>query len=160
MFHITLYLCRRLRYRKPKLTTVGESLRWSRDTLYPLKLVLTSPTSGGRLVGRYSSRLRTQAMEFSFLVLCSSHCTSVLEEGIDFGSLMLRTAPPCSGASNYTSVQLFATFSEQLRALQNPISVSMSPNRISGAVNSVTAASNPIPTAVQILYRVCYLISF
>jgi hypothetical protein len=38
-----------------KLTTVGESLRWPRDTLYPLKLALTSPTSGGRSVGRYSS---------------------------------------------------------------------------------------------------------
>jgi hypothetical protein len=38
-----------------KLTTVGESLRWPRDTLYTLKLVLTSPTSGGRSVGRYSS---------------------------------------------------------------------------------------------------------
>jgi hypothetical protein len=34
-----------------KLTTVGESLRWPRDTLYPLKLVLTSPTRGGRSVG-------------------------------------------------------------------------------------------------------------
>jgi hypothetical protein len=34
---------------------VGESLRRPRDTLYPLKLVLTSPTSGGRSVGRYSS---------------------------------------------------------------------------------------------------------
>jgi hypothetical protein len=38
-----------------KLTTVGESLRWPHYTLYPLKLVLTSPTSGGRSVGRYSS---------------------------------------------------------------------------------------------------------
>jgi hypothetical protein len=38
-----------------KLTTMGESFRWTRDTLYPLKLALTSPTSGGRSVGRYSS---------------------------------------------------------------------------------------------------------
>jgi hypothetical protein len=30
---------------------VGDSLRWPRDTLYPLKLALTSPTSGGRSVG-------------------------------------------------------------------------------------------------------------
>jgi hypothetical protein len=44
-----------LRSRKPKLTTVGESLCWPRDTLYPLKLVLTLPTSGGRSIGRYSS---------------------------------------------------------------------------------------------------------
>jgi hypothetical protein len=43
------------RSRKPKLTTVGESLRRPRDTLYPLKFALTSPTSGGRSFGRYSS---------------------------------------------------------------------------------------------------------
>jgi hypothetical protein len=30
---------------------VGDSLRWQRDTLYPLKLALTSPKSGGRSVG-------------------------------------------------------------------------------------------------------------
>jgi hypothetical protein len=30
--------------------TVGDSLRWPRDNLYPLKLALTSPTSGGRSV--------------------------------------------------------------------------------------------------------------
>jgi hypothetical protein len=42
---------KRLRSRKPKLTTVGDSLRWPRDTLYPLKSALTSLTSGGRSVG-------------------------------------------------------------------------------------------------------------
>jgi hypothetical protein len=30
---------------------VGDSLRWPRDPLYPLKLALISPTSGGRSVG-------------------------------------------------------------------------------------------------------------
>jgi hypothetical protein len=29
----------------------GDSLRWPRDTLYPLKSALTSPKSGGRSVG-------------------------------------------------------------------------------------------------------------
>jgi hypothetical protein len=38
--------------------------RWPRGTLYPQKLSLTSPTSGGRSVGILRSR--TQAMEFSF----------------------------------------------------------------------------------------------
>jgi hypothetical protein len=33
-------------------------------TLYPQKLAITSPTSGGRLVG--IDRSRTQTMEFSF----------------------------------------------------------------------------------------------
>jgi hypothetical protein len=36
----------------------GDPLRWLRNTLYPQKLVLTSPTSGGRSVGIV--RLRTK----------------------------------------------------------------------------------------------------
>jgi hypothetical protein len=40
----------------------GDSLRWPRDTLYPLKLALTSPTSGGRSVGIV--RWRTKIPEF------------------------------------------------------------------------------------------------
>jgi hypothetical protein len=36
----------------------GDPLRWPRDTLYPKKLALTSPTSGGRSVGIV--RLRTK----------------------------------------------------------------------------------------------------
>jgi hypothetical protein len=40
----------------------GDPLRWPHDTLYPQKLALTSPTSGGRLVGIV--RLRTTATEF------------------------------------------------------------------------------------------------
>jgi hypothetical protein len=41
----------------------GDPSRWPRDTLYPQKLALTSPTSGGRSVGIVRSR--TQATEFS-----------------------------------------------------------------------------------------------
>jgi hypothetical protein len=43
--------------------------RWPRDTLYPLKLALTSPTSGGRSVGIV--RLRTKSTDF-FLFYCSA----------------------------------------------------------------------------------------
>jgi hypothetical protein len=39
--------------------------RWPRGTLYPQKLALTSPISGGRSVGIVSTR--TQTTEFSFL---------------------------------------------------------------------------------------------
>jgi hypothetical protein len=39
--------------------------RWPRGTLYPQKLALTSPTSGGRPVGIVRSR--TQATEFSLV---------------------------------------------------------------------------------------------
>jgi hypothetical protein len=41
-------------------------VRLKRDTIYPLKLALTSPTSVGRLVGIV--RLRTQATEFCFFL--------------------------------------------------------------------------------------------
>jgi hypothetical protein len=40
--------------------------RWPRGTLYPQKLALTSPTSGGRSVGMVRSL--TQATEFSFFI--------------------------------------------------------------------------------------------
>jgi hypothetical protein len=43
----------------------GDTLRWPRDTLYPQKLALTSPTSGGSSVGIV--RLRTKATEFFFI---------------------------------------------------------------------------------------------
>jgi hypothetical protein len=39
-------------------------LRWPRDTLYPQKLALTSPTIGGRSVDIVRSH--TKATEFSF----------------------------------------------------------------------------------------------
>jgi hypothetical protein len=42
----------------------GDALRWPRDTLYPQKLALTSPTWGGRLVGVV--RLWTKTTEFFF----------------------------------------------------------------------------------------------
>jgi hypothetical protein len=48
------------RSRKQKLTAVGIRCA-DRATLYPLKLALTSPTSGGRAVGIV--RLRTKATE-------------------------------------------------------------------------------------------------
>jgi hypothetical protein len=48
----------------------GDPLRWPRDTLYPQKLALTSPTSGGHSIGIV--RLQTKAMElFSFSPLIS-----------------------------------------------------------------------------------------
>jgi hypothetical protein len=50
---------------KPKPLEIngrGDSLRWQLDTLYLLKLSLTSATSGGRSVGIV--RLRTKTTEF------------------------------------------------------------------------------------------------
>jgi hypothetical protein len=45
----------------------GNPLRWPRDTLYPQKLVLTSPTSGGHSVGIV--HLRTEATEFILVLV-------------------------------------------------------------------------------------------
>jgi hypothetical protein len=42
----------------------GDPLRWPRDVLYPQKLVLNSPTSGGRLA--CILRWRTKATEFVY----------------------------------------------------------------------------------------------
>jgi hypothetical protein len=47
---------------KTEINGRGNSLRLPRDTLYPLKLALTSATSGGRSVGIV--RCRTKTPEF------------------------------------------------------------------------------------------------
>jgi hypothetical protein len=46
----------------------GDQLSWPRDTLYPHKMALTTPTSGSRSVGIV--RLRTKATEFVCLFVC------------------------------------------------------------------------------------------
>ena len=47
---------------KTEINGRGDPLRWPRDTFYPQKLALTSPTGGGRSVGIVRSR--TKATEF------------------------------------------------------------------------------------------------
>jgi hypothetical protein len=58
----------------------GNSLRWPRNTLYPQRLALTSPTSGGRSVGIV--RLRTTATEIiiTFLRAITAHQTPTFTE--------------------------------------------------------------------------------
>jgi hypothetical protein len=57
----------------------GDPLRWPRDTLYPQKLALTSPTSGGRSVGIV--RLRTKGHGvYLFIYLFITAWTSVLDK--------------------------------------------------------------------------------
>jgi hypothetical protein len=48
-----------------RFTDTNAPFCWQRDTLYPLKLTLISPTSGGRSVGIV--RLRTEITEFFFM---------------------------------------------------------------------------------------------
>jgi hypothetical protein len=54
-------------------------LRWPRNTLYPQRLALTSPTSGSRSVGIV--RLRTTATEFgySLIIISTDDCISSME---------------------------------------------------------------------------------
>jgi hypothetical protein len=75
--------------------------RW-RDTLYPQKLALTSPTSGGRSFGIV--RLRTQAMEFVKWRTASSlrrglHCTCAYRNSVSraFGSILQGGNLECVG---------------------------------------------------------------
>jgi hypothetical protein len=51
--------------KKTEINGRGDSLRSPRDTLYPLKLALTSPKSGGCSVDIV--HLRTKNTEFSFV---------------------------------------------------------------------------------------------
>jgi hypothetical protein len=51
--------------KKTEINGRGDSFRWPRDTLYVLKLALTSPTSGGRSVGIVCWRTKP----WSFLAL-------------------------------------------------------------------------------------------
>jgi hypothetical protein len=64
---------------KTEINGRGDSLGWPRNTLYPLKLALSSPTSGGRLVGVV--RWRTETPEFVVVVQVrpsySNHSESV-----------------------------------------------------------------------------------
>jgi hypothetical protein len=46
----------------------GDPLLCPRDTLYPLKLALTSPTCGGRSVGIVPLRVKATELEFSHVV--------------------------------------------------------------------------------------------
>jgi hypothetical protein len=57
----------------------GNPLFWPRDTLYPQKLALTSPTSGGRLVGIV--RLRTKTTEFTDCLLASTEVRCRIRKG-------------------------------------------------------------------------------
>jgi hypothetical protein len=56
---------------KTEINDHGNPLRSPRDTLYPKKLALTSPTRGGRSVGIVRSR--TKAMEFSLVFFMPGH---------------------------------------------------------------------------------------
>jgi hypothetical protein len=58
---------------KTEINDRGNMLRWPRDSLYPQKLALTLPKSGGRSVGIVRSR--TKATEFSFFFQISATIT-------------------------------------------------------------------------------------
>jgi hypothetical protein len=62
--------------------------RWPRGTLYPQKLKLTSPTSGGRSVGILRSRRQATEFSFSFVQLRTSWlwecCTGMYDAPISY----------------------------------------------------------------------------
>jgi hypothetical protein len=81
-----------------------DSSRWPRGTLYSEKLVLTSPTRGGRSVGIVRSRTKaTECVCFFFCILflvwsvlyclCSFVCCVLSERGVLFRVLCLIVVP-------------------------------------------------------------------
>jgi hypothetical protein len=77
----------RLRVEKIEINGRGDPLRWPRDTLFPQKFAITSPTSGGRSVDIV--RLRTKSTGFSLIHLWLYG--PVLELGRFFSFLILYT---------------------------------------------------------------------
>jgi hypothetical protein len=89
----------------------GVPLRWPRDTLYPQKLALTSPTNGGRLVGVV--RLRSKATEFfmGYLTLLSAALTV---QGVPGGKFnILGGLSSSMGHSKQQSVYVHVSYSER-----------------------------------------------
>jgi hypothetical protein len=70
---------------------VGDLLRWSRDTLYPQKLALTSPTCGGRLVGIIRLRTKTTELTYAFYAILISVATICSINKLRFGGLVLNS---------------------------------------------------------------------
>jgi hypothetical protein len=85
------------RSRKSILTAVGDPLRWSRDTFYPQKLAITSPTCGGHSVGIVC--LRTKATEFSLVLLCIYGSTALCGPWplFQFPNIYTVDKTPCTG---------------------------------------------------------------
>jgi hypothetical protein len=88
---------------------LGDPLRWPRNTLYPQKLALTSPTSGGRSVG--IDRLRTKAAEFVFVFCISMKLISLIQMCINelcikvrIGKYLSHTFPIQNSFQNKTYI--------------------------------------------------------
>jgi hypothetical protein len=90
--------------------------RWPRGTLYPQKLAISSPTSGGRSVGIVRSRTQTMEFSFSFFRRNSMNILKVIQLVLDVVlpvtacvPLLVRTFR-CShqlGSSMYLAIYLF-----------------------------------------------------
>jgi hypothetical protein len=109
-------LKRRLRISKTEINGRGDPLRWPRDTLYPQKLALTSPTSGGLSVGIV--RLRNKATDWTdsldLQLFLSEHIELRTCRGMELSvdnerSLKICSFPLSSGAGIAQSVQRLAT---------------------------------------------------
>jgi hypothetical protein len=92
----------RLRVYKTEINDGGDPLRWPRDTLYPQKLALTSPTSGSRSLGIV--RLRAKDTELFFVSIIyvrggtsTELCGITTQTIIIFMATVLKTSNPTKG---------------------------------------------------------------
>jgi hypothetical protein len=60
----------------------GDLLRWPRDTLYPQKLALTSPTSGSRSVGTVCLQTKTTDFVCLFLYMLLVWLLLIILDGV------------------------------------------------------------------------------
>jgi hypothetical protein len=87
---VALWFSYSLQSQKICSSVCGPSLRWPRDTLYPLKLALTS-TSGGRSVGifRLSIKPRIFIYQFIHITLKCKHSKLTPRSGVHLEKLIL-----------------------------------------------------------------------
>jgi hypothetical protein len=71
---------------KTEINDRGDSLRCPRDTLYPLKLALTSPTCGGRSVGIVRWRTKTPEFYTCMRSVCINRTPTILIRGLSLYS--------------------------------------------------------------------------
>jgi hypothetical protein len=60
-----------------------DPLRWARDTQYPQKLALTSPTSDGRSVGIVRMRTKVTEIFFCFMIILKPSISTTTDETVE-----------------------------------------------------------------------------
>jgi hypothetical protein len=85
-YYLYYYYCQ-----ENRINDRGDPLCWPRDTLYPQKLALTSPTSGGRSVGIVRLRTKGQGVLLLLLIISSTVWNLHTRQDVRFDNTDLHT---------------------------------------------------------------------